>query len=560
MHTSERRAEFLNKSVATCLRTLNVSVISAMLCLPLAHASDATVGTGTGASCTEAALNTAINAVQSDSQGGTVRFNCGAAFRTINLSAQKNLTGVIAIDGGGAVTLNGQDITRIFEINPRPNPEDSTLVTLQNITLRNGFASGGFGGAVLGNSGVQLNLQSVAVNDSRAGITGGAIAMAPSSTLTISDSSFRNNSGTDGGAIATSALTTIVRSSFVLNTATGTGTSGQGGAIQSYLEDLTVAGGVFSFNLGHRGGAIYKRDATDLDINGATFADNSAGLDGGAIFAESSVMSVRATDARFSGNLATQGFGGAANINAFSSQFQRVTFDNNRANFGGAVAVSSVGFTTFIDSTLSNNGAQVRGGALDILGTGPALLAGLSQVTTSSNVVMNGSAADVYVQSADLTIFRSTLIGGSVSSGAGSVQLGPNVELTLQESIMASAQGAACTLASSAAVISGGNNLAPASCLATHATDVVVNSAAGLGLGPFGNYGSSRNGYLPLLGSIALDRYSCGGNSSPELDMRGRIRPIDADGNGTVLCDSGAIERQINEAGPAQFRDGFEGN
>ncbi len=560
MSTGQVPIGVLTKAASPCVLILKASVISALFGLPSAHASDATVGTGTAASCTEAALNIAISAVQSDIQGGTVRFNCGVAFRTINVSAQKNLTGVIAIDGGGAVTLNGQDTTRVFEISPRPNPEDSTVVTLQNITLRNGFGSGGFGGALLGNGGVQLNLQSVTINDSRAGLSGGAIAMAPNSILNVSDSSFRNNSATDGGAIATSALTNVLGSSFVLNTATGTGNSGQRGAIQSYLQNLNVDGSAFSFNLGHRGGAIYKRDMTDMRINDSTFGDNSAGFDGGAIFADAGVLFVGARDTRFSGNLATQGFGGAANISSFSSEFDRVTFDNNRASFGGAVAVSSAGFTSFIDSTLSSNVAQLRGGALDILGLSTALVAGLSQVTTSNNLVTNGSASDVYIQSADISIFRSTLIGGSASTGAGSLQLGPNSRLTLQESMIASSQGTACTLASSATTQSGGNNLAPSSCLATHASDVVVNSVAGLGLGAFGNYGSRRNGYMPLPGSIALDRYGCGGLSSPELDMRGRIRPVDADGNGTVRCDSGAVERQINEAGPALFRDGFEGN
>src|SRR5262245_16411028 len=68
------------------------------------------VGTGTPASCTETALNTALMG------GGAVTFDCGVGPVTILLSSQKVITQSTTIDGGGKITLNGADTTRLFSV------------------------------------------------------------------------------------------------------------------------------------------------------------------------------------------------------------------------------------------------------------------------------------------------------------------------------------------------------------------------------------------------------------------------------------------------------------
>ena len=81
--------------------TCGLSALVLLLAIRISSAADATVGNGLPSSCTDAALNAAINTVQSDIQGGTVSFNCGVLIggRTISVAAQKILTGVITIDG-----------------------------------------------------------------------------------------------------------------------------------------------------------------------------------------------------------------------------------------------------------------------------------------------------------------------------------------------------------------------------------------------------------------------------------------------------------------------------
>jgi predicted outer membrane repeat protein len=518
-------------------------------------ATDATVGNGTSASCTEAALTSAINTVQSDSQGGTVRFNCGAAFRTIAISTTKNLTGLINIDGGGAITLTGQDTNRIFVINPRPNPEDRTIVGLQNITLRNGFASGDFGGAILGNGGVELNLDNVTINNSRAGLTGGALAMAPNTTLVVNNSSFRENTATDGGAIATSAVTTIEGSRFVLNTASGTGNSGQGGAVQSYVQNLTIRRSLFSFNLGNRGGAVYKRNAFFL-LEDSQFSDNSSAIDGGGLFAESGVQ-LRTFDSEFRGNIATNGRGGAV----VASYFDGVNslFDNNRAQLGGALSIRPQqpgDLAALADCTLSNNFAQTDGGAVEI-SSSVASGFGSYQVTTSNNIANNGSGGDFYIgNNLTTSIFRSTLLDGqaAISAGGGSVFKAGVGTVTIGASMIYSRQGQDCAGAGS--FVSQGANLGVASCGLNFAgsdlaqADQLILARTQLGLGEFANYGGRYNHHMPQAGSPALNTFVC---HTSDLDARKLPRNV---GN---RCDSGAVERQLGEQPAALFRNGFEG-
>ena len=71
------------------------------------------VGTGTAASCTEAALSSALT------KGGIVTFNCGAAPATITVTATIELPTTVdtVIDGGGTVTIDGGGTVRILDWN-----------------------------------------------------------------------------------------------------------------------------------------------------------------------------------------------------------------------------------------------------------------------------------------------------------------------------------------------------------------------------------------------------------------------------------------------------------
>jgi len=62
-------------------------------------------------------------------------------------------------------------------------------------------------------------------------------------------------------------------------------------------------------------------------------------------------------------------------------------------------------------------------------------------------------------------------------------------------------------------------------------------------LGVLQNNGGPTDTHLPLTGSPAIDAASTACNGvNGNLDQRGLTRPQDGDGNGSVLCDNGAVE------------------
>ncbi|HBW50401.1 MAG TPA: hypothetical protein DEF47_10885, partial [Herpetosiphon sp.] len=92
------------------------------------------VGTGTPASCTEAALDAALT------NGGIISFNCGGA-ATINLTSDKILVSSTTIDGANQITLSGRNLNRLFVAN------GAIQLNLRNLTLEAGFSAVG-GGAL----------------------------------------------------------------------------------------------------------------------------------------------------------------------------------------------------------------------------------------------------------------------------------------------------------------------------------------------------------------------------------------------------------------------------
>ncbi len=119
------------------------------------------IGTGTPASCTSAAVVSAV------AKGGIITFDCGPDPVTINMAATAkivNNTGPdIVIDGGNKVTLSGLDQRRILYMNTCDQAQvwttshcqnqDTPRLTVQNLTFEHGNSTGqtvdgGGGGAI----------------------------------------------------------------------------------------------------------------------------------------------------------------------------------------------------------------------------------------------------------------------------------------------------------------------------------------------------------------------------------------------------------------------------
>ncbi|HNB37154.1 MAG TPA: hypothetical protein PK414_13095, partial [Anaerolineales bacterium] len=195
-----------------------LAMLGTLLTPKTAKAANAVVGTGSAASCTEAAFDTALTTVNTTG-GGTITFNCGASEVTITLTTQKliNLSNV-TINGNNRIVLDGSLGVRHFFVG------NGVTFTLQNIKLRHGdpLLSGG---AIEINEST-VNLESVELSNNYASTIGGAIyCFGLSGVVNISNSSLINNSaGTSGGAIYNDGCQMVItNSTFLHNTTASNG-------------------------------------------------------------------------------------------------------------------------------------------------------------------------------------------------------------------------------------------------------------------------------------------------------------------------------------------------
>ncbi len=178
----------------------------------------------------------------------------------------------------GTVVINDSTIRNCRAINGAAILNNNSLTVTNTLFDSNSSDSTSFGGAIDTDTSSSTILTGCTFKNNYAGGGGGAIMAR--STLQISESTFKNNTSSDGGAIYTTSTwePTIDRSSFISNNATVNG----GGAIDKSLGILTITNSTFSGNTGPNGGAI-RNENGELRVTHSTFSNNSANGKGGAI-------------------------------------------------------------------------------------------------------------------------------------------------------------------------------------------------------------------------------------------------------------------------------------
>ncbi len=249
-----------------------------------------TIGTGTPASCTSAAVVRAVAA------GGIITFDCGPDPVTIEMAATakvRNANGPqVVLDGGGKVTLSGQGRRRILYMNTcdplqgwttsHCNDQDHPQLTVQNLVFANGDATGertdGGGGGAIFVRGGRFKVVNSHFVDNRCDGTGPDLGGAAIRVLDqhadqpvyVVGSSFSGGSCANGGALSSIGVSwEVLNSTFRRNTAVGHGANP--------ARSGTPGGG--------SGGAIYcDGNEFSVRIAGTTIEDNDAKEGGGAIF------------------------------------------------------------------------------------------------------------------------------------------------------------------------------------------------------------------------------------------------------------------------------------
>ena len=160
------------------------------------RAADAVVGDGSAESCTEAAFDTALAAAGGG--GGAITFNCGANPHTIQFTSTKTLTDDIIIDGGDLIALSGGGAVRPFLITGSP-------VEVRRLTLTHGQAA--FGGAIQVAASGYLTLTDSYLSQNTATSTGGGLHNNGGTAVLSNVILANNNAKYGGGNCNTGALT-----------------------------------------------------------------------------------------------------------------------------------------------------------------------------------------------------------------------------------------------------------------------------------------------------------------------------------------------------------------
>ena len=487
------------------------------------HAADAVVGDGTPASCTEANFETALTTVQL-SGSGTITFYCGGP-ATIDFNAQKTIFANITVDGGSIISLNGGDITRLF------NVTGSGTLSLKNITLHNGFNDTLGGGAIV-NSG-SLNLDSVTIRDSNvdSGYSGGAIlSYGP---VNMDNSLIENNTGGSAGGVfilGLAADSNITNSTFRNNRTTNSA-YGLGGAITVFNgASLTLTDSLLEQNQAENGGAVYIDHASQsfVTISYSELRNNSAVESGGAVYSNGLATNdgeLFVFNSDITQNIAGEFGGGIFN---FITELRVVggTTSSNSADYGGGISNNMASFS-LLQTTLNNN-SSLRGGALDTFMSDGQI----KNATLSNNSADNGGG----IHSLDDPLLKMEFVtmNKNVGTIGGSSIHNSQSQVTVQNVIFQTNAGSNCL---GSLITSNGFNLASdASCALAGSGDVQNTDAQ---LGPLQNNGGLNATHMPQPGSPALDSGQCIAGITD--DQRDLPRPVGG------ICDKGAIERQPND-------------
>jgi len=350
----------------------------------------------------EGSLRSAIaQANASEDTIDMIAFDSSLNGQTIVLtSGELTITDDLIIEGlgGNQLTLDGNDTSRLFNIND--GTDRLIEVTIDGLTLTGGNTEGS-GGAIANRE--TLTLSNLTLADNFAEVNGGAINNA-GGTLTLTNTIISGNSASlDAGAINNIEGTlNITESNLSGNTA-----SDDGGAIDNANDStLTIINTTISDNLadsGFGGGISNALNSTATFVN-TTISGNAASDSGGGIRNNNATVVV--SDSTISGN--TSGTDGGGIENTGTVTFINSTLSNNASARDGG-ALFNTGTASLISSTVSKNAAANNGGSIWTDGT----------VNLTNSILADSNSADdaeVADAGATFNLFGANIVeDGSVS-------------------------------------------------------------------------------------------------------------------------------------------------
>ncbi len=335
------------------------------------------------------------------------------------------------------VIVKGNNTFRIFKL------VDSAVVTINNLTISNGFSNGDVGGGIFMGNSSTLTLNGSTISDNAASGNGGGVYMSNSATLFLANTTITRNTASNGGGIYIHDSGTLNINTSTVNansTAAGgngggifNGTSGTINATSSTIDSNTASGG--------SGGGIYN--SATITFTNNTITDNNADSGGGiynnftATLANNLVALNTATDG-------TDLLGRGSRGNAFIGTYNLV--GNADGSEGLAPGTNQLGTTLMpIDpliGALSNNGgktltrALLNGSRAIDKGNSPSIITdqrGQTRPVDNSSIAnaAGGNGSDIGAFEVQLGTTAATVtVGGRVMTATGRGISGIRLSLT----------------------------------------------------------------------------------------------------------------------------------
>ena len=506
-------------------------------------------------------------AIANAKSGDTIVFDSSLANQKITLtSGQLEIDKNLIIDGKNSrgLTISGNNASRVIDLQLTPSFQPTSL-TVKNLTIADGKTTApdeeGAGAGISAAEDSTLVVQNTKFfNNTAAGLGGGAIYSAERSNVTITNSKFNNNDAS--GAI---------------RDAGGQLSEHAGGAILIWSESkLTVKGSEFTNNKGVNGGAINNL-LSSLTIQNSTFINNDStpGANsnhgyGGAIYTDgasnndgSSSGTINISNSRFEAN---KGAGQGGGLFLFAYPPDKIVIDktqiiNNEVisnssgdSLGGGLRAGNSSELNITNTTFANNKAISQGGGMWIGENTPVNL---------TNSTFSGNRAESADGSSGLggamTLYTPTnIINSTFADNYAGFQGGVfwgDAQSTVTNSIFSNndAGNPFNTKDQTGWQLNdGGGNIQFPSKNPNDSTDLNITAQIKIADPKLGDL-EEINGVLihPLLtGSPAIDAGVGAGVSGK--DQRGQNRPVDGDGNGSAIADSGAFEFTVASPPPTE--------
>jgi predicted outer membrane repeat protein len=358
------------------------------------------------------------------SNGGGAIYNAASATVTVSYSTFDSNTCNTGQPGGAIDTLGTVNVSNsTFSGNAADAGgaifgTNSSSLTVTNCVFSNNSAIHGGGALVSGHS---ATVSGSTFSNNYGGSGGSTLN---DGTMTLSGSTFSGNQAGSGGALLNNGtLTLMTNCAFSGNSTFGSG--GGGGALQnagsatvtlcSFTDNSTTASMMSS------GGAV--ANGGTLTVSSSSFYGNTTRGDGGAVWSSGMTATLAVSGSTFAGNVAagtamgTQGDGGGVGNGTSSTlTVSGSTFLNNSAKHGGGAysgntqTALAVTGSTFSGNSSLNEGGGIAAGALTVVN---------STFNANSATGSGGGISCGNSNPNGLVVTTSTVSGNSASDGGG---------------------------------------------------------------------------------------------------------------------------------------------